>query len=120
MVTGLLTIKLEGLRFYAYHGLYPQERKIGGEYQVDLQVDKQAIPLPVLDLSQTLDYVQLYKVVKEEMMEPRDLLETLAMTIVQRIAEAYPCQRIAVEIKKFTVPIEQFTGNTAVCYEWKA
>jgi dihydroneopterin aldolase len=137
MPTGLLTIKLENLHFYGYHGLYPEERIQGGEYRVDLEVDyhnshtdvydiatgnlvaPQATLNPVTELSQTIDYAQLYAIVKEEMNRPRDLLETLAMCIAAGIAKAHPCLRIAVEIKKFTVPINDFSGNTAVRYEWR-
>jgi dihydroneopterin aldolase len=138
MPTGLLTIKLENLRFYSYHGLYPEERRLGGEYRVDVEVDHrssdpasvfdiatgQSTPnsapsTPITDLSHTIDYALLFAIVKEEMDRPRDLLETLAMCIADKIATAYPCQRIAVEIKKYTVPINDFSGNTAVRYEWK-
>lgn len=118
----LLTIKLENLRFYCYHGLYAQERQTGGEYQVDLQVDcnNYDAGLPISSLSQTIDYVQLYAIIKEEMNNPRDLLETLAMSIVNRIAAGCVCQHIAIEIKKFAVPIPEFSGNTAVRFEWSA
>jgi dihydroneopterin aldolase len=51
---------------------------------------------------------------------PRDLLETLAISMVEEIKAHYACKRIAVEIKKFTIPINEFSGNTAVRYEWKA
>ena len=138
MPTGLLTIKLENLRFYGYHGLYPEERCQGGEYRVDLEVDYRTSDTttqekaqdtllgsvtsisPIIDLSQTIDYVQLYTIVKEEMGKPRELLETITMCIVGNIAAAYSCERIVVEIKKFTVPISDFSGNTAIRYEWKA
>ncbi|MBM3915742.1 MAG: dihydroneopterin aldolase [Sphingomonadales bacterium] len=133
---GLLTIKVEGLRFYSYHGLYPEERKEGGEYQVDLQVvvagqDQSMVDIatgrlaaeastitPLVDLEETIDYEQLFSVVKEEMAIPRDLLETLAMSIVKRITAAHACQQVVIEIKKFRVPVENFSGNTAVRYEW--
>lgn len=142
MASGLLTIKLEDLRFYSYHGLYPDERRKGGEYRVSLEVDYRSSssnnntavydiatgdlsesPLPIIpvtELSQTIDYVQLYAIVQGEMSRPRDLLETIAMCIAAQLAALHPCQRIAVEIKKLTVPIDDFSGNTAVRYEWNS
>lgn len=121
-MTELLTIKLENLRFYSYHGLYPQERQTGGEYQVDLHIDVEPANklMPLTDLSQTIDYTQLFAIVKGQMGMPRDLLETLAISMVEEIKAHYACKRIAVEIKKFTIPINEFSGNTAVRYEWKA
>lgn len=137
MASERLTIKLEKMSFYCFHGLYPEERKNGGNYQVDLEVDYRVKDLavydvgtgrsvvnaadimPINDLSETIDYAPLFNIVKEEMEQPRDLLETLAMSIAKRIAAAFPCQRILIEVKKSTVPLPDFTGHTAVRYEWQ-
>ena len=33
------TIKLNGMRFYAYHGVMPQERKVGNQFIVNLEIE---------------------------------------------------------------------------------
>ena len=138
MASELLTIKLEKMTFYSFHGLYPEERKKGGDYQVDVQLDYQVNAaavydvgsgqlhttvndiVPIASLSETIDYVPLFNLIKEEMEQPRDLIETLAMSIAKRIVASYPCKRVLVEVKKYAVPLADFKGNTAVRYEWIA
>ena len=34
-----MRIELKGLRFHAFHGVLPQERTVGGDYEVDISVD---------------------------------------------------------------------------------
>jgi len=79
-------IKVENIRVFAHHGCLKEETKIGCDYRVDLKVkaDLQA-SAKTDDLSDTVDYVFLNKIVKEEMLKPSKLLETVAKRILNRI-----------------------------------
>ena len=64
------------MRFYAFHGVMPQERKVGGEFLVSVKVGyplEQAMRSD--DVANTLNYAELYELVKKEMMQPSNLLE---------------------------------------------
>ncbi|HLV71126.1 MAG TPA: dihydroneopterin aldolase, partial [Xanthomarina sp.] len=78
-------IKVENIRVFAHHGCLKEETKIGCDYRVDLKVkaDLQA-SAKTDDLSDTVDYVFLNKIVKEEMLKPSKLLETVAKRILNR------------------------------------
>ena len=84
-------IFLRNVRFYAFHGVMPQERKVGGEFLVDLSVG-----YPIEDAMQsdkvedTLNYAELYQLVKKEMDSPSQLLEHVAGRITRRISEQFP------------------------------
>ena len=69
-------IILRELRFHAFHGVMPQERKVGGEFLVSVKV---GYPLEQTmrsdDVANTLNYAELYELVKKEMMQPSCLLE---------------------------------------------
>ncbi|MEJ0032338.1 MAG: dihydroneopterin aldolase [Bacteroidota bacterium] len=68
---------LEGLEFHAYHGVYPHERSSGNKFEVDIEVETRFSASAFHDdLSGTLDYEDLYKVIKTEMEKPSKLLET--------------------------------------------
>ena len=84
-------IILHEMRFYAYHGVLPQERIVGGDYTVSVEVDvdtTSAVENDQLDV--TLNYAELYEVVQHEMLTPSDLLEHLAGRIGKAIMTAFP------------------------------
>ena len=61
-------IKVENIRIYAYHGCLLEEGKIGSDYRVDIKVKANLETSAKSDeLADTVDYVHLNKIVKEEM-----------------------------------------------------
>ncbi len=100
-------VSLEGLEFHAYHGYYPHERSSGNKFEVDIYVETSFSPSAFQDdLSGTVDYEQLYKVVKEEMDKPSKLLETVCHAIAERTLKTFE-KSVSVEVKlsKFNPPI---------------
>ena len=70
------TIKLKNIRTYSYHGCLIEEGKIGSDYVVDLEIKTDLRKSCLSDeLSDTVDYVQLNKIVEEEMAIRSKLLE---------------------------------------------
>lgn len=100
-------VSLEGLEFHAYHGVYAHERSSGNKFEVDVLVDTQFSDSAFNDeLSGTINYEDLYAIVKAEMEKPSKLLETVGHGIAQRTLSAFP-EAVAVEVKisKFNPPI---------------
>jgi dihydroneopterin aldolase len=100
-------IKLENIRVFTNHGCLIEETKIGSDYRVDLEVkanlQKSAISDDLMD---TVDYVLLNKIVKEEMTIASKLLETVARRILDRIfIEANMVTKATVWISKINPPI---------------
>ena len=84
------SIRLHDLRFYAYHGVMEQERRVGGEYLVSLQVETDLSRAVNSDsVADTVNYAQLYEVVRCEMAEPSQLLEHVAGRIGQRVLDHF-------------------------------
>ena len=111
-----LTISLNKLHFFAYHGLYAEEKKIGAEFEVSLSVSFQPED-KVTALDETVNYQKLYSLVKTEMKKPKELLETLVMEVAQAIHLSFPLiKKIEISITKLEVPISGFTGNVAAKY----
>ena len=100
-------IKVENIRVFAYHGCLKEETKIGSDYRVDLEVKADLQTSAVTDkLSDTVDYVLLNKIVKEEMEKPSHLLETVAKRILIRIFnEDKSVKKATVWISKLNPPI---------------
>ena len=100
-------IGLEGMEFYAYHGVYEEERKIGGKYIVDVLVYTNAIDAELHDdLNGTVNYEQIYKVVEQNMQQPVKLIERLARTIMDDIRLFVVKEdTIRIKIRKLNPPL---------------
>jgi dihydroneopterin aldolase len=106
-------IKIRNIRIYAYHGCLIEEGKIGSDYRVDLKVKADLSKSAQTDnLSDTVDYVHLNKIVKKEMAVRSKLLEEVAKRILDKILEEIPIVKKAkVAISKLNPPIG---GNVAM------
>ncbi|OBX23984.1 dihydroneopterin aldolase [Gelidibacter algens] len=100
-------IKVENIRVFAHHGCLKEETKIGSDYRVDLKVKADLQPSATTDkLSDTVDYVLLNKIIKEEMQIPSYLLETVAKRILNRIfREDQLVTKATVCVSKLNPPI---------------
>ena len=100
-------VALEGLEFHAYHGVYPHERSSGNKFEVDVVVQTEFSDSAFQDdLRGTINYEDLYAIVKDEMAKPSKLLETVGYAIASRTLEAFfEAQTVEVQISKFNPPI---------------
>jgi len=72
-------IILKNVRCYSFHGCLKEEGVIGSEYLVDLKVIASLKKSAQSDrLSETVDYVLLNQIIKQEMSKPSKLLESVA------------------------------------------
>lgn len=116
-MTDLMIIELKHLHFFAYHGLYAEEKKIGNEFEINLSVGYSPVSGVITDISETINYTKLYELLKSEMEKPRNLLETLVMEIAELIHASFPIiKKVEIEITKLHSPIVKFTGITGVKY----
>ena len=84
-------ISLRNVRFHAFHGVMPQERRVGGDFLVNLRVGYPLEQAMQSDkVGDTLNYAALYEVVKTEMMQPSNLLEHVAGRIADAVVKRFP------------------------------
>ena len=103
-------IQLEGILLFGYHGVNPRERKLGQHFVVDLEVNANLTLAATSDrLEETVDYTKLHSLVKHVVTGvPRNLLETVAEDIAQRILTNFPLvDIIKVRISKPGIAIEE-------------
>lgn len=98
---------LEGLEFHAYHGVYPHERSSGNKFEVDIEVDTEFSSSAFHDdLSGTINYEDLYALIKDVMDQPAKLLETVGQSIAENTLASFKiARRVEVRISKFNPPI---------------
>ena len=91
-------IYLREVRFHAFHGVMPQERKVGADFAVSIRVACDlAAAVADDELSATLNYATLYEVVRQEMEQPSQLLEHVAGRIARSVFGTFP-QATALDI----------------------
>ncbi|KAL7198068.1 hypothetical protein ACSBR2_020563 [Camellia fascicularis] len=91
---------LRGLKFHGFHGVKPEERKLGQKFLVDVDawMDLQEAGKSDL-LSDTISYTEIYRIVREVVEgPPQNLLESLAQLIASTTLTKFP-QISAVRIK---------------------
>ena len=100
-------IKVENIRVFSHHGCLKEETKIGSDYRVDLEIKADLQKSAESDrLSDTVDYVLLNRIIKQEMAKPSYLLETVAKRILNRIfAEEKRVESASVAVSKLNPPI---------------
>jgi dihydroneopterin aldolase len=101
------TIALEGLEFFAYHGVYAEEQKIGNRYQIDIQITTDFSEAADTDkLKDTVNYGDLYEIIAGVMKIKAKLLEHIAQLIISSVRERYPnIEKVEVAVSKFNPPI---------------
>ncbi|VXB36984.1 Dihydroneopterin aldolase [Flavobacterium sp. 9AF] len=100
-------IILQNIRTYSYHGCLLEEGKIGSDYKVDLKIKTNLKKSAQTDeLHDTVDYVDLNRIVIEEMSIRAKLLEHVAQRIIDRILiEIQTVTKVKVAVSKLNPPI---------------
>lgn len=108
-------IKIENVKFFSFHGLFPEERVLGNEFTISVSVDRISNESFSENLEQSLDYGLLYSVCSEVMCKPVDLLETICEQIVEKIQLICPDYRlIEISVTKDHPPLGQLAGHSTV------
>ena len=100
-------ILLENIRFFAYHGVAPQETTVGNEFVVSLRLKTDiARAMESDDVADTVNYAEIHQAVKEEMDIPSKLLEHVAGRIVRRLFNDFPTiESIDLKLSKRNPPM---------------
>ena len=99
-------IHLKGLKIYAYHGVLPQENKIGAEYTIDLQLKTDFTKAADTDqLEGTVNYAAVFETVKAEMAVPSKLREHVSCRIARRLLLDFRIEEVKIALYKQNPPM---------------
>ena len=100
-------IQVNNIKLYAFHGCLEEEAKIGSDYRVDVAIKADLKKSAKTDeLIDTVDYVHLNHIVKEEMAIRSKLLEEVAQRILNRFfKELRMIRRAKISVAKINPPI---------------
>ena len=114
------SIHIGTLRFYAHHGVLPQEQKVGNYFKIETTLYTDFSRALVTDeLTDTLNYAEVCKIISDEMAIPSRLLEHVAGRIINSLRSHYPQitgGRLIVTKEK--PPIRGDIRDVSVIVEW--
>lgn len=101
-------ILLEGMTFYAYHGVNRAEREQGQRFVVDLELGLDLSPAGHSDsLAMAVNYATVFKLAREVVEgEPSNLIETVAERLAAAILSRFDVESVRVRVRKPWAPIK--------------
>lgn len=108
----MATISLEGMCFRAYHGLYEEERIIGTDFIVDIEIRTDISKAAVIEehgiekITNTINYETVYEICRLEMATPQKLIETLIDNIMLALRYQFRgINQVSIKVKKLNPPM---------------
>ncbi|MDB4898135.1 MAG: dihydroneopterin aldolase [Firmicutes bacterium] len=109
-------IILTGMRFYGYHGVMPEETRLGQPFTVDVELYADLRPAGLSDqIGKTIHYGYVYETVKAVVEGPAyKLIEAVAEQVAQQVLGDYPVLEVVVRVHKPKAPIAGTFDNITV------
>ena len=108
-------VALQGARFFAFHGFYEEEQLTGCEFVVDAETTFQVFSNGNDELTHTVNYEGLYRIIAHQMKKPRKLLESVAHSILEDIRQEFiSAETIKISIRKMNPPLSGEVKNSLV------
>ena len=114
-----IIIELNAMKFYAYHGILPQETKVGNYFIVDIKYSCPSEKACLSDeIKDTISYTDVYNVVRTEMKDPSKLLEHITERISKALKTNFPqLSYLKIRLSKLNPPLEGEVQSVAVVIE---
>ena len=100
-------LKIKGIKIYAFHGHYEEEKKLGGHFLINLEICFNSEKVVFTDkLEDTIDYVQVIDVVKKQMKKTKNMIESAADEILRELLKIDLIQSVSIELEKISPPVD--------------
>ena len=110
------TVKVENLKIYSFHGCMKEEEIIGSDYVVNARavcrLERETFND---DITQTVNYVDIARIIKREMAVRSKLLESVVRRILSScLEEIIVLEEITVSVSKINPPINADVESVTV------
>lgn len=104
---------IKDIQCHAFHGCMDEEGKIGGRFSVDVELNGDfSLAVANDDLSATVDYVTIHRIVRQEMAVRSKLIEHVAGRILLQVKSTFPdILSCVVTITKYNPPVNGQIGK---------
>lgn len=114
-------ILLENIKIYAFHGVLPEEKRIGNYFIINAEVHADLWKASETDdLADTVNYAEINEIIHAEMKIPSQLLEHVAGRIIKKILGKFPkIEFVKIKITKTNPPMKGEMEGVSVELESK-
>lgn len=104
----MATIAIEGMQFYAYHGVYQYEKETGSHYTVDVYITTDITQAAKSDqVSHTINYERIFDLTALIMQVPTNLIEKVCVDILEQVKNSFEgIDGLRVRVTKHNPPIK--------------
>jgi len=109
-------ISLLGMKFHAFHGVYPEEKLIGGHFVLDVVIDTDIEDAgDEDDISQTMNYEVIHQICKGVMNNPMDLLETVILNLKEELQNHFTeMDGLSISLSKVNPPLSGQVASATI------
>ena len=110
-------IELKNLVFFAHHGVFEEEAKLGQRFNIDVLLTlRNGLEFEADNTKQTVNYVEVHELVKEIVENRRfNLIERLAELIGSEIIQRFDkVTEVTIKVRKPSVPVDCICDYFAV------
>lgn len=116
----LFYIRLSDLEFHSRIGVFDQEREIGNDFIVNVELCYDASGFETENLDTSISYAEVYECISQEMKKEWLLLESVAKQIGDCIGSRWvQIENCRVEVIKRSVPLSGIIGTCGVTYQFE-
>ena len=115
-----MTIELQGIELFGFHGVLEDERRDGQRFLVDVELDYAEDAAAATDrIEDAIDYRDVVAAVVE-VSDGRafHLLEAFATALADELATHFPVARVRVRVRKPDVVLPRVVDHAAAVVEW--
>lgn len=114
----MVKVSLRGMKFYAFHGYYDFERRVGCNFVVDVEASLGTAGNPEEHIENTINYEAIYDVCQYFMNKKYKLLESLAFDIANKIKDDYEIVKgVKVILSKLNPPLPGKVDKSEITIE---
>jgi 7,8-dihydroneopterin aldolase/epimerase/oxygenase len=114
------TLQLTGLLLHAYHGVLPEEQRLGQRFELDIVIEADLAQAGASDdIADTINYGVVAQIVTTTFTQTRfKLLEAAAHAVAMAVLDAKPlAQAVRITIRKPSAPIAAIFSHAAITIE---
>lgn len=97
---------------WAHHGWYEEERKVGAEYRIDVEMNLRFVEINLL--TDTIDYAEVVDIIKTIMQQEIRLIEQSCHEIFKSIQMRFldKIEGLKVTVTKLNIPINNLSSTS--------
>jgi len=93
------------MQFYAFHGYYEAERKLGNHFILNAEVELEAVKKFDDEIEDTVNYEKIYEICTDEMKTSQKLLETVVYRILRQLKKISQVKSAKIQLSKKNPPM---------------